>query len=121
MISQISPPCQPNYGEILAACLAVSLARSLNHEKFIIEGDLQEVILSMQNPQNFLDWRILSIIYDIIDSLLISIFWSVIEVNRNANFCVHLVIHWAVARYFYSCISTAPPPSATICFYCKSK
>jgi hypothetical protein len=47
MISQISPPCQPHYGEVLVARLAIFLARSLNLEKFIIEGESQVVILSM--------------------------------------------------------------------------
>jgi hypothetical protein len=50
MISQISSPCLPNYGEALAARLAISLATSLNLEKFIIEGVSQVVILSLQHP-----------------------------------------------------------------------
>jgi hypothetical protein len=50
MISQISPHCLPNYGEALVARLADSLAISLNLENFIIEGDSQVVILSLQHP-----------------------------------------------------------------------
>jgi hypothetical protein len=46
MISQISPHCLPNYGEALAA----RLADSLNLENFIIEGDSQVFILSLQHP-----------------------------------------------------------------------
>jgi hypothetical protein len=73
MISQISSPCLPNYGEALAACLAISFATSLNLKKFIIESNSQVVILSLQHPKNPPDWRISSVIYDIIDSLPISI------------------------------------------------
>ncbi|GLT66711.1 hypothetical protein SLA2020_390640 [Shorea laevis] len=36
-ISQVSPPCDPNFGEALAAKLAVTLAISLNLSSFILE------------------------------------------------------------------------------------
>jgi len=58
MISQIGPPCLPNYGEALAVRLVASLACSLNFNNFIIEGDSQVVISSLQHPQNSLDWHI---------------------------------------------------------------
>jgi hypothetical protein len=51
MISQISPPYLPNYGEALVANLAFSLAISLNLQNFIIEGDSQVVILSTTPPE----------------------------------------------------------------------
>jgi hypothetical protein len=50
MISKISPPCLPNYGEALAAHLVVSLALSLNLGRFILEGDSQVVISALQHP-----------------------------------------------------------------------
>jgi hypothetical protein len=72
-------------------------------------------ILSLQHPKNPCDRRISSIIYDIIGFLLASISLSAKKVNRNANFCTHLVAHWAVERYFSSSILTAPPtPSIPI-------
>jgi len=43
------------YGEALAARLAASLACSLNFNNFIIEGNSQVVISSLQHPQNPLD------------------------------------------------------------------
>jgi hypothetical protein len=55
MISQISSPCLLNYSEALAKRLAVFLATSLNLEKFIIKGDSQVVILSLQHLQNPFD------------------------------------------------------------------
>jgi hypothetical protein len=49
-ISQISPPCDPNYGEALATQLATSLAASMNLKNFIIEGDSLVVTTTLQNP-----------------------------------------------------------------------
>jgi hypothetical protein len=114
MISQISPPCLPNYGEALAARLAASLACSLNSNNYIIEGDSQVVISSLQHPQNPLDWRISPIIYDIIGSIPASISWSVRKVNRSANFCAHAVAHWAAAKSFSGRIPTVPPPLSSV-------
>ena len=37
--SQISNSCSPNEREAMAAQLAISLAKSLNMDHFIIEGD----------------------------------------------------------------------------------
>jgi hypothetical protein len=48
-ISQINPPCDPNYGEALVAQLATSLATSMNLKNFIIEEDSQVVIIALQN------------------------------------------------------------------------
>jgi hypothetical protein len=93
LISQISPPCLPNYGKALTARLATSLACSLNFNNFIIEGDSQVVISSLQHPQNFFDLRISPIIYDIIGSIPTSISWSARKANKSANFCAHVVAH----------------------------
>jgi hypothetical protein len=111
------------YGEVLAARLAISLARSLNLEKFIIESDSQVVILSLQNSQNSLDWRISSIIYDITDSFRVSISWSPRKINRSVNFCNYSVTHWVGAKSFSGRIlsshySSSPPG---LCSYCKWK
>jgi hypothetical protein len=73
MLSHINSPCRPNYGEALATSLVVTLASSLNLVNFIIEGDSDVVIMSLQHPQHPLDWRISSVISDTIDSLLASI------------------------------------------------
>jgi hypothetical protein len=54
-----------NTGEALAVQLAVSLALSLNIKKFILEGDFQVVIESLQNPSKPLDWRISPIILEL--------------------------------------------------------
>jgi hypothetical protein len=67
--TQISSPCQPNEGETLAANLVVSLAISLNIQRFILEGDSQIVILAPQHPDISQDWRISSTIHNTIDSI----------------------------------------------------
>jgi len=67
------------------------------------------VILLLQHPQSPLDWRITSIIQDIIDSLLVSISWTARKVNRSANFCAHSVAHWAATRSFAGRIPIASP------------
>jgi hypothetical protein len=58
--TQISSPCQPNEGETLAANLVVSLAISLNIQRFI---------LALQHPDISQDWRISSTIHNTIDSI----------------------------------------------------
>jgi hypothetical protein len=63
-ISQISISCSPNEGEAMVAQLAISLAISLKRDRFIIEGDLEVVVLSLQNPNFVRDWRISTIILD---------------------------------------------------------
>jgi hypothetical protein len=49
-ISQISYPCNPNFGEALATLLAASLAMSLKLKKFIIEEDSLIAISTLQRP-----------------------------------------------------------------------
>jgi sulfur relay (sulfurtransferase) DsrF/TusC family protein len=56
-ISHISPHCDSNYGEAIAAHLAASLAVSLNIGEFVLEGDSIVVILALQNPSQVLDWK----------------------------------------------------------------
>jgi hypothetical protein len=113
-ISQISPPCDPNFGEALAALLAASLAVSLQLKKFIIEGDSQTVITALQHPTITQDWSIDSIISDSLSILSTSSNWEARKINRSANFYAHHVAYWAAARDFSGCIPTYFPPSLSI-------
>jgi hypothetical protein len=116
-VSQINPPCDPIFGEALAARLAASLASSLNLSKFTIEGDSHIVIMALQHPSIVQDWRIESLISDTIASLPSSSSWQARKVNRSANFCAHHVAFWAAARSHSGCIPTyfPPSPSSPIC------
>jgi hypothetical protein len=49
-ISQISPPCDLNYGEALAARLAASLVLFLHLKSFSLEGNSYVVIMAHQFP-----------------------------------------------------------------------
>jgi hypothetical protein len=114
MISKINPPCLPNYGEALAAHLAMSLALPLNLGHFILEGDSQVVISALQHPHIPQDWRISLVILETIDDIPTSISWNAIKVNRSANFCTHHAARWATARNFYGHIATYPPSQASV-------
>lgn len=50
MVSQISDPCSPVFGEALAAQLAASLAISLYIDRFTLEGDWLIFIMILHNP-----------------------------------------------------------------------
>jgi hypothetical protein len=54
-ITQVSPPCSPVYGEALAAKLASVLVTYLQLDRFILEGDSDIVILSLNNPSLSID------------------------------------------------------------------
>jgi hypothetical protein len=105
--SQIQSKCSPNKGEALAAQLAVSLAASLHLNRFILEGDSQVVILTLQCPTIVQDWRITDIIKSTLDSIPPDSSWSARKVNRSANFGAHYVAHWAAARFISSSIPTS--------------
>lgn len=109
MISEISAPCFPNYGEALAAQLAVTLATSLKLGRFIIEGELQGTSLALQQPSISQDWRISPILHDIINSISAFFSWEVRKVNRSVNFCAQYVAHWAATRSMSGSIPIAPP------------
>jgi hypothetical protein len=49
-LSQISPPCEANFGEALAAQLTASLAVSLDLKTFSLEGDSSVVIAALKTP-----------------------------------------------------------------------
>jgi len=106
MTSQLSPPCHPNYGEALAANLAISLASSLQLDHFILEDDSQVVLLALQNPYVTQDWRISSLIMRTLESVLASSSKNAHKILRSANFCTHHVAHWAVTRFFSGSILT---------------
>jgi hypothetical protein len=103
MASQISSPCNPNYGEALAAKLAVSLATSLHLDHFIL-----------RHPNVSQDWRISSLILKMIGSISASSSWKATKISRSANFCAHYVAHWAATRSFSGSIPTYPSPLPSI-------
>jgi hypothetical protein len=57
-LSQISPLCEANFGEALAAQLAASLAVSMDLQSFSLEGDSATVIAALKSPALSQDWQI---------------------------------------------------------------
>jgi hypothetical protein len=110
-ISQISPPCDPTFGEALAALLAASLAVSLKLKSFTIEGDSLLVISALKLPSISLDWKIEKVISDFFLLVPASPTWEARKVNKSANFCAHHVAYWAAARVYSGYIPTLFPPS----------
>jgi hypothetical protein len=74
-LSQTNPPCDPNFGEALAARLVVSLATSLQLKIFCLEGDSLVVISALNNPSITLDWHIESLIAKALSMLLATSLW----------------------------------------------
>jgi ribonuclease HI len=109
--SNISPSCTPNVGEARAALLACSTAVSLSYDNFILEGDSEVVVLSLQHPNSVRDWRISSVILDCLDTILPSSSWEVRKVKRSANFCAHSVARWAAAGFHSGSIPISTFPS----------
>ena len=68
LISSLSP-CYANVGEALVAQLAVSLACSLNLDRFILKGDSAVIIQALNKPFSYLDWRISPIILESLDNI----------------------------------------------------
>ena len=96
-------------GEALAAKLVISLACSLSLDQFILEGDYAVVIQAFNHPNSDFDWRISPIILESLDFIPSASSWEAKKISRSANFCVHLVVCWVVARshsssipFFYS-------------------
>jgi hypothetical protein len=85
----------------------ISLAASLNLNRFILEGDSQVVILTLQCPTIVQDWRITDIITSTLDSIPPDFTWSARKVNRSADFGAHYVTHWAAAKFNSSSIPTS--------------
>jgi hypothetical protein len=116
-LSQISPQCEANFGEALAAQLAASLAVSMDLQTFSLEGDSATVIAALKTPALSQDWQINSVIAATLASLPASFSWETRKVHRSANFCAHQVAFWVAARGFSSCIpiffpTYLPPPSS---------
>jgi hypothetical protein len=122
-ISQISPSCDPNFGEALAALLVVALAVILQLKNFTIEGDSLTVITALQHPSISHNWFIEKIISDSISILPASLNWEARKINRSANFCAHHVAYWAAARVFLGCIPTyfPPPPPPLLSLFVVEK
>ena len=116
VVSQISPPCSPNYGEAQRALLAPSLAFSLQLKHFVIKGDSQTVISALNFPALSQDWHIDHLIVDTLTLLSPSPLWEANKINRSANFCAYHVAFWAAARASSSsgCIPLFPPLSFLI-------
>jgi hypothetical protein len=110
-ISQTNPPCDPNFGEALAARLAASLAASLQLQNFSLEGDSAVVVSALNNPSISLDWHIESVIANALSLIPVSSLWLATKIHRSANFCAHYVAFWAAARVYSGCIPTYFPPS----------
>jgi hypothetical protein len=70
--SQISPKCDPTFGEALVALLAASLAASMKLKNFTIEGDSMVVIVALQAPSTVLNWHIERAIADSISIITAS-------------------------------------------------
>jgi hypothetical protein len=116
-LSQISPLCDPVYGEALAARLAASLAVSLNLRDFCLESDSITVILALQDPSQILDWKIADLITDSVLIISSSSIWKAQKIHRSANFCAHHMAYWAAANAHSGCIPTYffSIPSFPIC------
>jgi hypothetical protein len=115
-IAQTNPPCEPTYGEALAARLAASLAVVLKLTNFSLEGDSKIVIDALKTHSITVDWHIESVIANALSLISSSSIWEAKKIYRSANFCTHHVAYWAAARVFSSCIPNYfPPPSSPIC------
>jgi hypothetical protein len=71
-LSRISPPCDGNYGEALAAQLAASLVVSLVLKTFSLDGDFLVIIVALKTPALFQEWHINSVIAATFASFLAS-------------------------------------------------
>jgi hypothetical protein len=109
-IAQTNPPCEPTYGEALAAQLATSLAADLKLTKFSLEGDSQIVINALTTPSITVDWHIESVIANALSLISSSSLWEAKKIYKSANFCAHHVVYWVAARVFSGCIPTYFPP-----------
>jgi hypothetical protein len=118
-VSQISPPCSPNYGEAQGALLAASLAFSMNLKHFVLEGDSLTVISALTSLAHSQDWQMEKLIVDTLALLPPSSMWEAKKINKSANFCAHHVAFWAAARVFQGsgCIPMFPPFSSSPPYY----
>ena len=110
-ISQVNPPCDPTFGEALAAWLVASMVASLQLKFFSLEGDSKIVIVALTFPSITIDWHIDSVIANTLALLPTVSLWEAKKIHKSANFCTHHMAFWAVARVFSTCIPTYFPPS----------
>jgi hypothetical protein len=68
------------------------------------------VVHTLQNPNSIRDWRISSVILDILDSIPITFVWEARKVKRSFNFCAHSVARWATAGSHSDSIPTSSIP-----------
>jgi hypothetical protein len=68
------------------------------------------VVHTLQNPNSIRDWRISSVILDILDSIPITFVWEARKVKRSFNFRAHSVTCWATAGSHSGSISTSSIP-----------
>jgi hypothetical protein len=85
-IAQTNPPCDPTYGEALAAWLAASLATILKLTKFSLEGDSKIVIDALKTPSITVDWHIETVIANALSLISSSSLWEAKKIHRSANF-----------------------------------
>jgi hypothetical protein len=86
-------------GEALAAQLAISIARSLNLDQFILKGNSAVLIQALNFPFSNQDRRISPVIMESLNNILFASFREARQSNRNANFCTHSVARCAVAKF----------------------
>jgi hypothetical protein len=91
--SKISPPCDLNYGEALAAHLTLSLATSLQLKNFTLEGDSQIVISTLNFPAITFDCHIEHVIASSLSLFPTSPSWEARKINKSINFCAHHVAY----------------------------
>jgi hypothetical protein len=115
-LSQTNPPCDPNFGEAIAARLAASLAASLKLKNFSLEGDSSVVISALNNPSITFNWYIESAIANAMSMLPATSLLIAKKIHQSANFCAHHVAFWATVRVFSGCIPIYFPPFSPIPF-----
>jgi hypothetical protein len=91
------------------------LANSLKLDQFILEGDSNIVILSLNNPTLSMDWHIDHVILETLASFQVSSHWEARKINRSANFCAQYAAYKATTWVFPGCIPSFSPPFLLFC------
>jgi hypothetical protein len=98
------------YREALATHLAGVLAKTLQLDQFILEGDSTIVILSLNDPALSIDWHIKHVMYETLSSFQVFSHWEGRKINRSANFCAYYAAYRAAARVLPDCIPSLSYP-----------